>query len=40
MGTPCLLFQVAVEELGSNTPMGGEAQLWLALAYQVRQLGS
>ncbi|KAL6748275.1 hypothetical protein V8C86DRAFT_1176484 [Haematococcus lacustris] len=29
------LLEVATEELGQQTVLGGEAQLWLALAYQA-----
>ncbi len=30
------LLEKAVEEVGPDSQLGGEAQLWLALAYQVR----
>lgn len=30
------LLEVAVEKVGASSQMGGEGQLWLALAYQVR----
>jgi hypothetical protein len=30
-----LLFQDALEQEGDLSPLGGEIQLWLALAYQV-----
>lgn len=30
------LLEAAVEELGVNSQLGGEAQLWLAMSYQVR----
>ena len=29
------LLEQGVEELGADTQFGGEAQLWLALSYQV-----
>ena len=34
--TACKLFEDAVGRVGKHTQAGGEAQLWLALAYQVR----
>lgn len=29
------LLEAAVNDLGADTVLGGEAQLWLALSYQV-----
>jgi len=34
-GASVVLLERAVEELGEQTVLGGEAQLWLALAYQA-----
>lgn len=33
--TAVKFLEAAVEEAGPNSQIGGEAQLWLALAYQV-----
>lgn len=34
------LLELAVQDTGPDTVLGGEAQLWLGLAYQVRWMCS
>lgn len=33
-----IALEMAVEEIGPELVLGGEAQLWLALSYEVRDL--